>query len=722
MTTNYQESLLVERSLLGDRRAYGEIVTRHQGRVMGVAYAVTADAAIAEEVAQDAFVEAWKSLRSLKDVQRLGAWLAGITRNLARRAHQTNRKHAGASIDAVGGDAAGCVVDAGDGPLDQVLCSEELVMIRRAIENIPEAHREVFALFYLQDQSVKQVAATLELSEVAVRKRLSRGRSLIKAELGRYVEDALGRLRPSRGFAAGVLALLPNLIPVDPTAASGSATGTTSTAKALGAGKYLLSAGAWKAAGSAVVASAAVAVIATGVASTGEDGGEEALVADAKVSPASAPALTPEAADVSRPDGARLPRLPSAPLPTLAAVALQPPSQPPSQPLAQPLALSALEPVTPTPARAAPARVSANAPAMAAPVAVAAPAAEVAAAPEVAAEPSRAISTQAESKPEKETAWRTSDAEPETESPRDAEPPPETEGVAPARLPHEEPEEPVERARRAEEAPAAKPGPKPKLESPDIDAFEDLHDASECEVSEDCSRGQSCRRSRCVEDVVHHPRIEEETAKLNWLSFSVSPDLMVLESTDDLCSYASQRASARTCVQSGDGTTYRGNPGVGSTDGNSQAGGLGTATARALLGYDRVVGDNFLLGGRLGFAFGGPASINERPVTRAQVSARAAYHFGNSPFASAGFRPFLFLAGGLAQATSQMEADLVDEEAGPMHLDVYKSTGLFFAGGGVGAQYAFTESVALSMQLGVQHMFPSSGTVISPSLGFEYGL
>ncbi len=54
MTANYQESLLIERSLSGDRQAYGELVTRHQGRVMGVAYAVTADVAVAEEVAQDA--------------------------------------------------------------------------------------------------------------------------------------------------------------------------------------------------------------------------------------------------------------------------------------------------------------------------------------------------------------------------------------------------------------------------------------------------------------------------------------------------------------------------------------------------------------------------------------------------------------------------------------------------------------------------------------------
>ena len=61
---------------------------------------------------------------------------------------------------------------------------------------------------------MRQVAETLELSEGAVRKRLSRGREQIKSELGRYVEDALGRLRPRRGFAASVLALLPVGVPI----------------------------------------------------------------------------------------------------------------------------------------------------------------------------------------------------------------------------------------------------------------------------------------------------------------------------------------------------------------------------------------------------------------------------------------------------------------------------------------------------------------------------
>ena len=168
------------------------------------------------------------------------------------------------------------MIDAADGPLDQVLCLEEQGLIRRAVENIPEAHREAFVLFYLQDQSVRQVADTLELSEVAVRKRLSRGRAQIKSELGRYVEDALGRLRPSRGFAAGVLALLPVGVPI----AGGASTAAT-TSKVFGAGKYLVATGAWKTAATVVVATAAVAVVATSVV-----GAREAEEVSAAIAPA----------------------------------------------------------------------------------------------------------------------------------------------------------------------------------------------------------------------------------------------------------------------------------------------------------------------------------------------------------------------------------------------------------------------------------------------------
>src|SRR6476469_9516 len=77
---------LVARSRNADAEAFGEIVERHQQLVFGVALARCQDPALAEDVAQEAFVTAWRDLDRLRDGERVGTWVAGIARNLAATA------------------------------------------------------------------------------------------------------------------------------------------------------------------------------------------------------------------------------------------------------------------------------------------------------------------------------------------------------------------------------------------------------------------------------------------------------------------------------------------------------------------------------------------------------------------------------------------------------------------------------------------------------------
>jgi hypothetical protein len=77
------------------------------------------------------------------------------------------------------------------------------------LERIPELYREPLVLFYREHQSVEHVAAALDLSEDAVKQRLSRGRKLLHEQVLAFVEGALGRTNPGRAFTIGVLAALP---------------------------------------------------------------------------------------------------------------------------------------------------------------------------------------------------------------------------------------------------------------------------------------------------------------------------------------------------------------------------------------------------------------------------------------------------------------------------------------------------------------------------------
>jgi RNA polymerase sigma factor (sigma-70 family) len=82
---------LVQRSLLGDREAFGQIVSRYQALICSLAYSATGCLGESEDIAQETFITAWTRLGHLREQHKLGAWLCGIARN---RIHSALRREA----------------------------------------------------------------------------------------------------------------------------------------------------------------------------------------------------------------------------------------------------------------------------------------------------------------------------------------------------------------------------------------------------------------------------------------------------------------------------------------------------------------------------------------------------------------------------------------------------------------------------------------------------
>ncbi len=124
------------------------------------------------------------------------------------------------------------------GLLQQAIDAEQQDLLWSVLAGIPETYREPLVLFYREQQSIRAVAEGLELSEDAVKQRLSRGRQMLKDQLAVFVETALARTRPGAAFTAAVVAVLPAFAPqaaaagVAATAAKGSAAGAASSALA----------------------------------------------------------------------------------------------------------------------------------------------------------------------------------------------------------------------------------------------------------------------------------------------------------------------------------------------------------------------------------------------------------------------------------------------------------------------------------------------------------
>jgi hypothetical protein len=116
-------------------------------------------------------------------------------------------------------------------PVDQAISREEESILWRSLEHIPQMYREPLVLFYREGKSIESVAQQLELSEEAVKQRLSRGRKLLKMEVEAFVESALSQSCPGRQFTSAVLAGLPEL-PISAAASTAGAAASKSAAVA----------------------------------------------------------------------------------------------------------------------------------------------------------------------------------------------------------------------------------------------------------------------------------------------------------------------------------------------------------------------------------------------------------------------------------------------------------------------------------------------------------
>ena len=201
------DAQLVEWTLTGDRSAFATIVKRYQSLVCSITYNATGSLSLSEDLAQETFFAAWKQLPELREPARLRSWLCGITRFLVGKEFRRQGREPISAAEPL--DAIEEPISLGASPAIQAVSREEETILWRSLERIPGIYREPLILFYREEKSIERVAAELELSEDAVKQRLSRGRKLLHEEVVAFVEGTLSRTAPSQNFSNVVLAMLP---------------------------------------------------------------------------------------------------------------------------------------------------------------------------------------------------------------------------------------------------------------------------------------------------------------------------------------------------------------------------------------------------------------------------------------------------------------------------------------------------------------------------------
>ncbi len=251
-----KEIELLHKCLKGNSDAFGCIVAKYQSLICAITYSAAGNAALSEDMAQEAFVNAWKNLAQLKDLSKFRVWLCSITRNVVRN-HLRDKKQDSA-MRGLPMDSLENMPHNGLEPIDAAISKEQEAVVWQALQQIPEDYREPLVLFYREGQSVREVAGQLALSEDAVRTRLSRARLMLKNTVEMMIENTVTRSRPGKAFTTAVMAGIAGI-------AVGSSSAAAAGTALIGSGTGSAVAGTGIMAGLAAKILTTAAVVAIGV-------------------------------------------------------------------------------------------------------------------------------------------------------------------------------------------------------------------------------------------------------------------------------------------------------------------------------------------------------------------------------------------------------------------------------------------------------------------------
>ncbi len=188
--TDEDDLALVDRILSGDRRAYEQLVRRHERRVFRATFAVLGNFEDAEEAMQDTFVKAFRHISQFRRESRFTTWLTRIAINEALQRRQSRKEFVPLDESSSAAQFVPRRYEMWRADPEKLYGKRELrQIIEAAIQSLPAIYREAFVLRDVEEMSAEEAAEAIGITVGALKSRLLRARLMIREALAASLEQ-----------------------------------------------------------------------------------------------------------------------------------------------------------------------------------------------------------------------------------------------------------------------------------------------------------------------------------------------------------------------------------------------------------------------------------------------------------------------------------------------------------------------------------------------------
>jgi RNA polymerase sigma-70 factor (ECF subfamily) len=197
LSNDLADGELARRVAAGDELAFEVLMRKHNRMLYRVARAILRDDAEAEDALQLAYLHAYQAIGRYRGESRLSTWLTRIVVNESlMQARKRRRESMVIPLESLAGESDISMIEniesSAELPDNAAMRGETRLLIERHIDALPEIFRTVFVLRALEELSVEETAASLDIPEATVRTRFFRARGLLREALAREIDIATG--------------------------------------------------------------------------------------------------------------------------------------------------------------------------------------------------------------------------------------------------------------------------------------------------------------------------------------------------------------------------------------------------------------------------------------------------------------------------------------------------------------------------------------------------